>query len=539
MKTTKLVALFISALLLLLFNISIHAQEYVCQWAKSIGYSTKAIDSEGNLYIIKSLQTASTFTLGDTDFTFENPTLLLVKCNSDLEIIWSQDFQLDESASIINLRISSTNSILLAGNISFKEEDLPDEFSGTPFTKCYAAELDTNGDISKIWTSNGNLLEGSDIIIDDDSYYITANFEQPIEFMDSTYPCNDYLGNVLTGILLKFSSECDFLWGESSYLQDFSQFDYLEFDNYGNIYVGGTSFEYQYNTPIIRKYSSTRELLWTKRNTAPSGMEAHPSGYCRGICVDKESSDVYLNINSYGPLRFDGQYFQGPGYHLIAKFNEDGEHQWYFNFGGRMGFPNSNFIINNDSIHFVTMLSDSLLIDDDYIYASSFANILMGSIDLDGNILNYKQYTSSQNTYQTPWQILKNDDNVYISFENIISGTEAGETWLDTITINHANLYFAKFMWDDDYTKLEHHRNNNISIFPNPTSNHFEIKTLNDDEIKSISLLSLQGTTISVFDNKLANSRFDISNISSGIYLLKIELCDEIIIKKIIISETH
>jgi hypothetical protein len=60
-------------------------------------------------------------------------------------------------------------------------------------------------------------------------------------------------------------------------------------------------------------------------------------------------------------------------------------------------------------------------------------------------------------------------------------------------------------------------KNLKASIYPNPTSNNFTIEIEND--IKSVEIYSLQGQKIKTTSNKT----IDVSNLSKGVYFVKIE----------------
>lgn len=62
---------------------------------------------------------------------------------------------------------------------------------------------------------------------------------------------------------------------------------------------------------------------------------------------------------------------------------------------------------------------------------------------------------------------------------------------------------------------------NAISIFPNPAKNSIQLKNNNDLEISSIKITNVLGKV--VLRSKLNDSKIDISNLNSGIYILTIQ----------------
>jgi len=75
---------------------------------------------------------------------------------------------------------------------------------------------------------------------------------------------------------------------------------------------------------------------------------------------------------------------------------------------------------------------------------------------------------------------------------------------------------------------------NNINIFPNPTSDYFNIESLSKMNIIAVEIMNIQGRLI---ENRVINKTkqtIDISNLPSGVYILKIQTEKGFETKKII-----
>ena len=81
-------------------------------------------------------------------------------------------------------------------------------------------------------------------------------------------------------------------------------------------------------------------------------------------------------------------------------------------------------------------------------------------------------------------------------------------------------------------TGLDLSSNADFSIHPNPVNGSFQIQGL--EEIQSIELLSLNGSKVQDFN--LAENRFDVSNLQSGIYILRVEGAGYAVAKKLVIN---
>jgi len=98
-----------------------------------------------------------------------------------------------------------------------------------------------------------------------------------------------------------------------------------------------------------------------------------------------------------------------------------------------------------------------------------------------------------------------------VSPQNVASFSSVSIVWEATATLN----------------KKEITTENNIQIFPNPTKNIFHIK---GENISEIEILNIAGTVI--YKNN-STTRIDMSNFKNGIYLVRIKVGNQIIIKKL------
>lgn len=61
---------------------------------------------------------------------------------------------------------------------------------------------------------------------------------------------------------------------------------------------------------------------------------------------------------------------------------------------------------------------------------------------------------------------------------------------------------------------------NQISIYPNPATQFISID--NDDNVKQIAIFNLMGRKLLSFQNVVKDVRYDVSNLPSGMYLIRI-----------------
>ena len=74
-----------------------------------------------------------------------------------------------------------------------------------------------------------------------------------------------------------------------------------------------------------------------------------------------------------------------------------------------------------------------------------------------------------------------------------------------------------------------------VSIFPNPSKDYMNV-SISNSEFKSIEIFNILGEKITTYQlNNTSLTEVDISNLNSGVYVLKIQdTSDKITLKKII-----
>ena len=81
---------------------------------------------------------------------------------------------------------------------------------------------------------------------------------------------------------------------------------------------------------------------------------------------------------------------------------------------------------------------------------------------------------------------------------------------------------------DNSVSTTDFNFNNEIEIFPNPATDHLNVRTDNDCKIESINIYNLNGQII----DRSYNSRIDISALTSGMYLIGVTTCDGMVTRK-------
>jgi len=124
---------------------------------------------------------------------------------------------------------------------------------------------------------------------------------------------------------------------------------------------------------------------------------------------------------------------------------------------------------------------------------------------------------------------------VYVGTDTFFTDTYTAGVQYKVYTVDKA------FNYSDEITLVEEviisvldAENSAISVYPNPTRNSFAI-TSKEITLKSASLYSIDGAQVLQQDLQNGNS-VDVSTLSSGVYLLKMESLDKVYTRKIIVE---
>lgn len=86
---------------------------------------------------------------------------------------------------------------------------------------------------------------------------------------------------------------------------------------------------------------------------------------------------------------------------------------------------------------------------------------------------------------------------------------------------------------EDTITGLDELSNSNFEIFPNPSSNYFNVKSMND--ITGISLIDIYANTVIKKNNNKIIETIDVSNLADGIYFVVCEFKNGMKVRKKIV----
>jgi hypothetical protein len=413
---------------------------------------------------------SSEFSLFEENFYSSGYSVLVVKFDYFMNIIWSKQYS-SEIAPIINsFKTSSSGALLISGLLTIDNTDLGKASKKLEnFTTVFAISLNINGEIENIWDCEENIITGNDFDVDDlDNRFIVASYLDSLFIGDSAFACSDYLGPYETGVILKYNDSDEFVWAKSAY-PELDIYKFIEADDAGDIYIGIQDIDYQWGAASVMKINTNSQLLWHQSNEKPWSEFPPVSSFIKSMAVDKENSEVYINIMNYGPLQYDSNQILGVGYNFLIKFNGLGEYKWNRNLGGAAGFEDVDVFYRNDSVYFSGMLADSIQLTNHYEYAESFGSAHFGALDpVDAHILAYKRSHSDCNISQQASSVVTMDSSIFV-----LVTTESSISCLlrfDEIESQSPGTFLCRFNFDSSSEMLDSKINPNISISPNPAN---------------------------------------------------------------------
>ena len=250
------------------------------------------------------------------------------------------------------------------------------------------------------------------------------------------------------------------------------------------------------------------------------------------ISVSSDDNKIawYENINNqdeFGPQLIISTAFANPrdvvtvdlngdGYiDVISNAYIDGQIVWFKNIDGQGTFI-SQPLISNDALYIESLFAIDIDGDDDIdlLSGSPSNNELSLYINNDGlGNFNTKQVIS------TNLELIKSIYAVDMDFDGDI----------DVLTASDDKISWFK---NQSILNITNNSVNIISLHPNPTNDIINIKNINDLEISSINIYNILGKLI--LNEEKQFNQLDVSDLVTGIYLIKIETNEGVISKKII-----
>jgi hypothetical protein len=505
-----------------------------------------AIDSLKNIYITGGFCNEVDFNPNGTP-TFLNSKNIdrsntyVAKYDSSFNLIWAFSIKGDAWWEIGHcLKIDDSLNVYIVGNYEGNADFDPSENQyelSSPEMSYYLAKYNSNGEFR--WVKDiGNYPESFLVVPPRSKINIDNNSNIYLSHVDSLHKYNSS-GNLLWSKGLKGNAVYD---GDGSL--------------YTLVKSGNPWSDYKYDSLKLVKIDTSGQVLIEKI------IISNPVGDINGYLTFDNTGNLLINGDYWGTSIFysNNQNFIlnnsdieccpiGPGqgcsdcplYHeYFAKYDTIGNVIWTYDFGANGPNPHIIETTSNGNIFTIGRLNFSADFDhteNNAYLTNSGSGYYIAKYNVSCDFISATSFMGgSYNDFISDFKII-NTSTAYICghFFNTINLDLNGNI-SQLSTSPPEDIFIAKYSNFDinDFTTelAEVKINSNVIVYPNPTNRYFNIKH-DLITLDRVSIYNISGQTILSIEN-YNNNPIDISSVSVGFYMIKIETKDKIITQKIL-----
>ena len=455
-----------------------------------------------------------------------------------------------------------------------------------------------NGNAVIKYSSTGDLLWAkrvngviSDLATDrDGNIYLAGGFSGNVAF-DTSKLINAGEEDIFVA---KMSPLGHFIWAKSAGGTSNDHAFSVVVDSSDNVYITGlvlrsTMFD-QINVPMVAggvflaKYKgSTGKVIWAK------GKGENATGY--HLTVDKFANIYMTGSFSFGCDFGTGTTFVSRGNTdvFVAKFDSSGVFNWVKQAGGKSYDVGNSIASEPDGNIYITgYFRDTSFFETTKLISESWDDIFVAKYNTSGDLVWAKReggadmdigfgiaLGKSNDVYITGYwgidypsatyvtlikydkagnqKFIKKIDNLGANLGKAVITDKAGDVYVtggfygtavfnntSATSIGGSDFFIAKYhpSISDGISILK--KDDNISVYPNPCDNSLNISIPNLGGVLNvnISLLNMLGQMVHFETRKVqptSNYTIDVTELSSGVYFLNINLGENMIIKKVYI----
>jgi hypothetical protein len=493
-------------------------------------YEIFTIDSIGNSYLLGRIFSNIDFDPTEKEFILtpqgQSNSWYIQKLSPNGNLIW---------AHIIN----DSNNIYKVEDVKIDEEGFIfiTGYSGENLD-IFVAKLDFQGEFvwSKSIGSNAPEESGSGINIDSDgSILVSGFFNNTMDFdpgPNSFILSPDYS---ITSFLLKLDAEGNFVWAKKTLGSSGHK---IRFDSENNILMSSTFndmlvinlsdtiYSSGYKDAFLQKFDINGDLIWWKT------FGGSADEYISDIHIDS-LDNIFVIGNFQKLVDFDpgiGIYYTSDTIYsnkiFIEKLDAQGNFDWVKTISGQGGiacrsvamYKNKIYVTGglNGSINFSTSTGNNIIVAND-----DNDGYLM-TLDENGNFISVGTYGAEFNGSEPKIKCDKLGNSFLHSsyFKNLYFNTNQGIKYL-----GRDGYFFILKLGTSTGSLAELF---DFAVYPNPTNGIIYIEQKNKGEssftqnILDIKILDEMGKIVLQEISSLQKNTFDISNLASGLYSIKI-----------------
>ncbi|BDD05844.1 hypothetical protein AUTU_33270 [Aureibacter tunicatorum] len=512
-------------------------------WATSIGGSGNdnvesiAIDDQGNIYVTGKFTGTVDFDASDEVFELTSQDgggSFVMKMDAQGGLVWVKAFGYNESNYQMNLLVNDNQEIYYGGSFSDKIDFSFDEtpnILGAEDDCAHFFLMKINSQGEQVW------IEAFGSAGCDNFGNMTFDNEGNVLFSGSVM--GEIVGDNETSsnfILYKFDSQGEVVWQQEKLGTGDDTYFASTVDEEGNIYSTGWFYgTVDFNSSdevnnltmkgfydvFVMKQTSEGEFVWANSIVAeqPTSINVDLEGNV--IVTGLFSEDTDLDPSEEGEFIIEAQgewdiYFQ--------KLDNDGNFLEGYHIGNEGDDGAISFIDAKGDLYTYGYYSGAV----DFDFSEEGEHTLIANDG--GSWFLQKISTACEPTYSTDVQESEGpftwiDGNIYTEDNNTATYIKKVEGQCDEIIT--LNLTVTKALGIDEDLMSK-----GVVLFPNPVENILTINNSSNSQM-SIQLMSPLGNPINTISGS-ANTQIDMSNLISGVYLLKIEIDHQAYYKKVI-----
>ena len=552
-----------------LLSKSIYSQTPDWLWAKSAGGNNDdkgyavATDTQGNVYAVGYFS-SPTIVFGNTSLINAGGLdIFLVKYNTTGEVIWAKSaggtlndvgfaICVDPSGNVLITGYFNSPSLLFGTTNLINVDTILNAYD---YDDVFVAKYSADG--VPLWANSGggsSIDDGKAICSDSfGNIFVSGNFlSDSISFADTILNIGPQIYR--NSFVVKYNTEGVFQWVRSydeggvdySYIENYN----MSVDGNGNILTTGKfagsilidttiASPNFYDSFYIIKYNTNGELIWFNIG----GGLAENKGTC--IKTDISGNIIFTLIAISPTVVFGNTTFTNSTYYdlksdtYVAKYDENGEFIWAKSFEGI--YSEGIAVANCDGVGniIVTGITRSpiLIFGTDSIITGNdeefFSNFFIAKLSAGGELL-WVKITGESIVDNAGSSAIDLDGNIFVTGSFNDSSTQLGATTLST---NGANDFLIAKLDTNiviNNVRKINKSNNTVTVFPNPSSGVFKIKS--NLKIKDLEIYNVFGERVFYSEYKDDKTNINLELLPKGIYFLKVHSTNETLSQKIIIE---
>jgi len=512
-------------------------------WAKQFG-GTNEISIRGmttdvyqNIYLTGRFRGTADFEGISLTTTGSAFSPFVVKTDASGEVLWAKQFSTQTNNSygedITVDNIGNVYSIgSFAGTASFDAITLT---TSTSTQVTFVVKQSTLGEV--LWvvkfddTTQENLVSGRSITTDTQGNIYTVGY---FRGQTAVFGEVNLFGNSQgkdTGFVAKQDTSGNVLWAKSFVGTGHVEVGKIVLDLLGNIYITGEFWDtvsfgdttlscFNVYNVFVAKLDNSGQTIWAK-NFGEGSPEANH--YSRGSSIALDTgNNIYVTGNFKGVLMADTNpvnSYEGYSSPFVFKTNNSGELLWVKGFEAT-GISNTGSEVTTDNlnnVYVVGTFGGTILLNNNTSFtASGVYDGYVLKMDNLGNIEWAGKFGGIGNDSASDI-VVNTEGDLYVTgiFRYVVQfGTYT------LATEGASNIFLLKL--SEEGLSINNTEPQKWSTYPNPVKDFLTIEFTDNTEKTSIEIFNILGQKIKTFENVSNAENLDLSDLTPGIYLLKI-----------------